>query len=786
MIRLEEKFEYLIDKNTLTIKRCPNNTLDYNLLSRILNDNKIKKVIICEGVENVGFMSFFCCRTLKKIIFPNTLKIISSGAFSGCMKLKKIEIPSSVEIIESNAFKGCDNLRKINMPSSVKTIEVAAFSKCNKLKKVNIEEGVQSLCANVFSKCTSLKKIKLPSSICYLGEGVFEKCSNLRKINIPEGVESLDNCFNGCSKLKKVTLPTTLKKIFDTTFAYCTDLSKIILPDGLEEIGFGAFASSGIWEVNIPGSVKNIDVEAFKNCNYLFDVTLNEGLKNIDDGAFLGCVNLSEISIPDTVKNIGEEAFRLCANLRNVKLSKNSIAIKKDVFSSCYKLKKIEIPEGIEQIELGCFDKCFRLEEIHFPSTIKKVKVGELRDTIKLRKIFMECKDGKKEIDISTKKFINNDEGVFFFYDRKTENYSFYNEGEYVEFSKSKLTKNKKIKDLMEIYLEEKDYIKLYCWSNRKVIPSYSVINTMPIKDIDNFFINKNCNEWAKLIKESGITYCEYIVSFFKLCYVLGVFSESTTLRDNAVNFIRENIISKSTGIDIHDKFDGFDLSNGFNKDYAEFFMKYYNEDDFMIYVDEDGDKNDLIAASYNNYRQVKQVYPNRRLHSNRNADLLLPKHVMNAVRSIEYYNVDDGNEEFSYIVGRYGYNQEQFEILQEWYNKAKKIKKEEMKLFICDDEDKDGITYELLSKNDLRGAILGNITNCCQVIDGAGEECVEYGLIKPNSGFITFNYKNKIIGQAWVWYDEINKIVCLDNIEVPHRYLEKINENIEIQKKFC
>ena len=329
----------------------------------------------------------------------------------------------------------------------------------------------------------------------------------------------------------------------------------------------------------------------------------------------------------------------------------------------------------------------------------------------------------------------------------------------------------------------------MFYWVNKKTLPSASVILTMPIKDVDNFFINKNCNEWAKLVKESGITYIENLNSFFKLCYVLGVFSESTSTRDKAVDFIKENIIGKLNGEIIHSKFDGFVLDNGFNKDYADFFIKYYNTKDFMIYKEEDewGDEEeiDLIAASYNNFKNVKKIYPNRVLNTNRRADLLLPEHVINAINTVEYEDVEEDNEEFAKVVGRYGYTQEQFEILQNWYNKAKHIPKKEMKLFIANDNHEDGITYELLSKQDPRNAILGNITNCCQVLGGAGEDCVEYGMTKPNSGFITFNYKDKIIAQSWVWYDKKNKIVCLDNIEVPHKYLEKINQNKSIKKSF-
>jgi hypothetical protein len=107
------------------------------------------------------------------------------------------------------------------------------------------------------------------------------------------------------------------------------------------------------------------------------------------------------------------------------------------------------------------------------------------------------------------------------------------------------------------------------------------------------------------------------------------------------------------------------------------------------------------------------------------------------------------------------------------------------MSLFLCEDEEIKGITYELLDKKNPLCAVLGNITNCCQIIDAAGSECVEYGMTKPNSGFITFNYKDTIIAQSWVWYDSVSKTVCLDNIEVPHRYLEKINKSEDIKNSF-
>lgn len=786
---MEECLEYEIKNKTLTIKKCPDNILSNALfVDGVLEDDDIRNVIICEGIERIEYRTFYDCRNLRTISLPSTLKTIEDSAFSRCEKLKEVELPSGLQRLSSDAFSRCINLRKINIPSSVKTIEKDAFYNCTNLTDVNIEEGVMVIEDEAFSCCESLTKIDLPSSIKYLGSEVFSKCTNLKKITIPEGIDELNGCFYMCENLKKVTLPSSLKIITRSCFSDCAKLAKIDLPNNLEIIGDNAFSNTGLWNISIPSSVKVIGEEAFQYCSNLFNVEFNEGLKKIEAEAFSSCYHLTDVNLPNSVETIEQQAFKGCSNLMSLKLSNNLKVINDDLFSLCYKLRKVEIPEGVRTVHFGAFFRCHRLEEIHFPSTLKYFDKREFTSTTKLSKLYVKCNGDDKEIDFIPKKFVYNDLNKLFLYDNQTNRYSFYNDGEYIEFGIDMLLENPKIKRMIsEGYVEEKDYINLYYWCNKKIIPSLSVIRAMPVKDVDKFFINKNCNEWAKLVKESNVekTY-EAVASFFKLCYVLGVFSESTGDRDKAVSFIRENIIGKLKGSTIHSKFDGFDLSNGFNKTYADFFMKYYtNSEDFLVAKDDYDEEVDLTCACYNNFKQVKKAYPNKTLNTNRRADLLLPKHVMNAARIIEYEDINEGNEEFALFLGKYGYTQEQFETLQTWYDKAKSIKENELRLFICKDNEEKGITYELLSKSDPRGAILGNITNCCQILDGAGEECVEYGMTRPNSGFLTFNYKDKIIAQAWIWYDEVSKVLCLDNIEVPHRYIEKINDNKDIKESF-
>ena len=78
----------------------------------------------------------------------------------------------------------------------------------------------------------------------------------------------------------------------------------------------------------------------------------------------------------------------------------------------------------------------------------------------------------------------------------------------------------------------------MYYWANKKFVSSCVVIDEMPIDSIDKFYINNNCRVWESLIKKSNIEEDENIGLFFKLCYVLGLFSNSVKIRDRAVKFI--------------------------------------------------------------------------------------------------------------------------------------------------------------------------------------------------------------------------------------------------------
>lgn len=77
---------------------------------KLINYFKIPStLIIPESCERVGVYAFYCCQRLKKVVISEGVLWIRSHAFTGCYRLEEVVIPESVDWIGINAFRGCNN-----------------------------------------------------------------------------------------------------------------------------------------------------------------------------------------------------------------------------------------------------------------------------------------------------------------------------------------------------------------------------------------------------------------------------------------------------------------------------------------------------------------------------------------------------------------------------------------------------------------------------------------------------------------------------------------------------
>ena len=215
------------------------------------------KVIIPEGVTEIGESAFEWCESLTEIKIPEGVTEIGKSAFAWCKSLTEIKIPEGVTSIGEEAFRGCRSLTEIKIPEGVTEIGEYAFSNCGSLTEIKIPEVVTKIGNGAFYGCRSLTEIKIPEVVTSIGEDAFRACSSLTEINIPEGVTEIGGvAFSGCSSLTEIKIPEGVTKIGSDAFSDCSSLTEIKIPEGVTEIGDGAFAQcSSLTKVELPKEI---------------------------------------------------------------------------------------------------------------------------------------------------------------------------------------------------------------------------------------------------------------------------------------------------------------------------------------------------------------------------------------------------------------------------------------------------------------------------------------------------------------------------------------------------
>lgn len=273
----------------------------------------IKKVVIEDGVTNIGEDAFYECSNITEIDIPDSVTEIGMYAFYGCSSLQEVTIPDNVTTIEENTFERCESLEKVVIPDGVQTIGKNAFLLCKSLTEINIPDSVETIGESAFAVCTGFTEINIPDSVKTIGESAFAGCENLKKVTIPENFTEFEKGVFGntefLNQYARKNQPLIINNIV-VDGSNCT--GKVIIPDGVTEIGKEAFAGreyyyedESVVSVVLPDSVRIIRAGAFAYCRDLEDINFPEGLKIIESSAFYGCGNMSFIAVlPESLEEI--------------------------------------------------------------------------------------------------------------------------------------------------------------------------------------------------------------------------------------------------------------------------------------------------------------------------------------------------------------------------------------------------------------------------------------------------------------------------------------------------
>ncbi len=568
-----------------------------------------------------------------------------------------------------------------------------------------------------------------------------------------------------------LTIKEGTQAIDKNAYADHLELKEVNLPDSLEEIGFSSFSRCvNLNKINLPKNLTRIGPEAFKFCKSLKHIELPENLYKIGQDAFRCCEGLESISIPDSVLTIGTLAFGNCDGLKSIKLPKHLTRISSSCFNDCNNLSEIIWPEDLEIIDECAFEDCSSLKKIVFPNNLIEIKWFAFNDCDNLQEVVIP--ESVKEISNNAFNNCYNLKSIKFEYEK----------GKYYQLNRNVLNATGLSESeitALKNFLQMRDNLK------KTFIPAKPIYANTPKELIKNFYDYSKLwaevlNDYAKFVnKKSEEILYEVKADFYKVCLISGLFSNDYHERMRAKDFIQTKIIGKFSEVGLHERFSGLNtIENGYDPDFAEFLTKNFGPY-FLILDDYEFEiHRNLISKAYNNFSEIKKAYPNKVISTNTINDRLTEKDVYSFVLTKTYDSIKTKEEEkLAEYCSRYGYKQNQFNSLKLWMNEGIKIREEGKENLFCKEDSvksQNKITYRFLEKGDPLGAILGEITNCCQSINNVGESCCKHGLSNPNGGFVVFELNNKIIGQSWVWYDERSKKICLDNVEVPRSAKDK------------
>lgn len=81
--------------------------------------------------------------------------------------------------------------------------------------------------------------------------------------------------------------------------------------------------------------------------------------------------------------------------------------------------------------------------------------------------------------------------------------------------------------------------------------------------------------------------------------------------------------------------------------------------------------------------------------------------------------------------------------------------------------------TYEIMRLDDFESLAVGNKTDCCFTVLGAGYQCLKHALTSKNGRVFVVKKDDQIIAHSWIWRN--GNLLCFDNIEIS-KSLNEVN----------
>ncbi|MDD2391400.1 MAG: leucine-rich repeat protein [Bacilli bacterium] len=488
------------------------------------------------------------------------------------------------------------------------------------------------------------------------------------------------------------------------------------------------------------------------------------------------------LRIPKEVQVLDKECFKKATKLKKLHIPDSVLTIHADAFKNNYSIKEINLPKyDYEQN----WARCGSIKTINIDASIKKNQFSfnfyRLKKFKKINFIYDNKKITLKGKKIS--KIVKTDDNSFAVYGDPYDR-QIIKENEIIKYDVEKAIERTGSIDYFDFNNEfnkanNENFDILIKWmnimENNKRLKKEKIVNEESLfavpanaKNITEFFLNYK--KLYSVMNKYEFKYRGSRTDFIRMCYVLGFFEGDN--KKEVIEFI-EKLMENSLCEQFIEKFRGMKFEeNGYEPEFAKIVMK-----DFM-------NINNTTNGLYYNSNELVDIY---------NCFKLIKKEIKRETKKITYeeilkksyvfkFTVRDGNEELFDCLKQYSdeYSTDDFEILQDLYEKAKQIAKLKSKKIIKTIDRQEEYKYEWLDGDNPVNLVLGNKVGCCARVNKIGEGILRASLFNDEvRNLALYGEKGKIIGKATAYYNESGKYILFNNAEVSKETSELEKEQL-------
>lgn len=268
--------------------------------------DRIKKLVIENGVTAVCDGAFAGCTALESATLPASLTSIGEEAFSGCGKLASFTLPDALARIGAEAFTGT-KYAEDNTKNGVLYKDHWLLKVSTTVAEVKLDAGTTGIADEALIGCSKLDSLSLPSSICFIGKDILKNSTYaLTDANWTGDLLYLGKWLIAAKPdIEKAEILSDTVGIADSVFEGNTALLSLSFTDKK--------AASG-------SALRFYGARSFYGCTGLTGLPIPDGTERIGDEAFRRCLSLTEVVVPYSVSYIGDNAFADCDSLDKLTL----------------------------------------------------------------------------------------------------------------------------------------------------------------------------------------------------------------------------------------------------------------------------------------------------------------------------------------------------------------------------------------------------------------------------------------------------------------------------------